>query len=218
MTTLLTDDEVVAIAAHRGRPWPTIVTSVDTSSAHELASAMVRGTRSLVVRGLARTESGAIRLAGPLDTLIEPLFDDPSLHVYSAPQRSPGQVDGGVVYIYPQDTSGRYPIEVVRGYGLHELSAVGRNDALALLARLIEAAFDRDPASQGAVDSANREPEARALYLSAAPGPGRDAVEISHGRVAWGTYPEEGASEGGFVCARVSDAIESSLPAWLLPA
>jgi hypothetical protein len=217
MTILLTDDEVVAIAVHRGRQWPTILTSVDSSSTQDMAFAMVRGTRSLVVRRLARDESSAIRLSERLTELIEPFLGDPVLHVYPAPMGSPGRVAGAVVYVYAHNSAGDYPIEVVYGYGLHELSTVDEVRLHALLARLIGSAFDRDAALPASIAPSGAESDARALYLCTIPGPGREAVEISRGQVAWGAYAQEGASEQGFVRARISASVGSDLPSSLLP-
>lgn len=51
-TALLTDDEIVALCAADGRPWPLTLTTVEPTAA-ELARAGVRGMRSLLVRRLA---------------------------------------------------------------------------------------------------------------------------------------------------------------------
>jgi hypothetical protein len=60
---LLTDDEVIALAAVLGRPWPTGLATVE-SAPEALQEAGIRGIRSLAVRGLLTgdptTESGFV--------------------------------------------------------------------------------------------------------------------------------------------------------------
>ncbi|CAM3656785.1 hypothetical protein H7J08_08520 [Mycobacterium frederiksbergense] len=51
-TALLTDDEIVALCAADGRPWPLNLTTVEPT-AEDLTRAGVRGMRSLLVRRLA---------------------------------------------------------------------------------------------------------------------------------------------------------------------
>lgn len=51
-TALLTDDEIVALCAADGRPWPLSLMTVDPTT-EELTRAGIRGMRSLLVRRLA---------------------------------------------------------------------------------------------------------------------------------------------------------------------
>jgi hypothetical protein len=55
-TALLTDDEIVALCAVDGRPWPLGLTTVD-STAEDLTRAGMRGMRSLMVRRLAHSDA-----------------------------------------------------------------------------------------------------------------------------------------------------------------
>ena len=55
-TALLTDDEIVALCAADGRPWPVGLTTVEPT-AEDLARAGARGMRSLMVRRLAGSDA-----------------------------------------------------------------------------------------------------------------------------------------------------------------
>ena len=170
-----------------------------------------------MVRGLAKEDSGSIVLSAQREAAVKPGLEQPVLHIYPASMRSPGRLAGGVVYVYPRDSSGRYPIEVVHGYGLHELSTIDREDALVLLERLIRSAFEPDSPPAYARRFIPIYLDERAMYVSAVPAPGREVVEVSLGQVAWGTYAAEGAGEG-FVGTRLSDFGPSELAVSLLPA
>jgi len=71
---VLTDDEVIALGARAQKPWPSPIISVDVTDASEIASAVTRGARSLIARGLVdarETES----LHGDLEGLAEPILN-----------------------------------------------------------------------------------------------------------------------------------------------
>ncbi|WP_396910866.1 hypothetical protein [Mycolicibacterium sp.] len=55
-TALLTDDEIVALCAADGRPWPVGLATVEPTTS-ELARAGMRGMRSLMVRRLAHRDA-----------------------------------------------------------------------------------------------------------------------------------------------------------------
>ena len=169
-----------------------------------------------MVRGLAKEDSGSILLSAQLEAAVKPGLEQPVLHIYPASMRSPGRLAGGVVYVYPRDSSGRYPIEVVHGYGLHELSTIDREDALVLIDSLIRSVFEPDSPPADAGRFVPIDVDDRGMYMSAVPAPGREVVEVSMGQIAWGTYAAEGAGEG-FVETRLSDSCPPDLAASLLP-
>ena len=77
---LLTDDEVVAIAALLGVPWPTPFTVAGRID-REVVEAMVqRGTTSLLVRELATAATGAVELGAVVRSYLDPMLAGVSRH------------------------------------------------------------------------------------------------------------------------------------------
>jgi hypothetical protein len=186
----ISDDEAVAIAAHRGASWPAALATVDSSSPVELAAAMARGTRSLVMRGLAQPAEGRLALDEPLEALARAVSSGRPLHVYPAAAGSPGSAVGGVVYVYPPTADGQYPVDIVHGYGIHDLSVLARDDVLKVLSSMVTSAFT----GGASATPEDNEPQRRVVYLSRLPEPGEEAVEVSRNRVSRGRF---GATAGG---------------------
>lgn len=62
MSTMITDDEVVGAAATLGVSWPLGLTTVDLRDRREVERAILRGYRSMLVRGLASVHDGVVTL------------------------------------------------------------------------------------------------------------------------------------------------------------
>lgn len=71
MTTLLTDDELVALSVDREQAWPTALPTVPSQSTSALFAAANRGRRSLAVRGLLEElATGKSPLASNIDDFL----------------------------------------------------------------------------------------------------------------------------------------------------
>jgi len=66
-----TDDEVLALAVIKGRPWPAPLTTVDLEDPGDVARAVSRGRRSLVVRQFVIESEDGIAWAPSLEELVD---------------------------------------------------------------------------------------------------------------------------------------------------
>jgi hypothetical protein len=140
---LLTDDEVVAVSACLGSPWPTSTPTVNQSDVDALLAAIERGRRSLAVRELLVTEgadlgvldeqvqaavgeslaSGLIISVHVTDLALRPLGLPPNYHHYGAV--------GDEVWV----------VDAVVPAGAHRIGRANRSDCLQMLAALLDATW-----------------------------------------------------------------------------
>jgi hypothetical protein len=141
---LLTDDEVIALAADRGVLWPAGLPSVDVDVPEAVSAATFRGNRALVARGL-RTDDGSSSaetvalavLTATHRTTVELVDDDGSIASY------------GISSAHHRTPDGRWCFEVVTPLGIHQLAIVPVEDHAAYLRALIEAAVSAGPQTSG---------------------------------------------------------------------
>lgn len=140
-TALLTDDEIVAICAADGRPWPLGLTTVP-ATAEDLAHAGMRGMRSLMVRRLTRWEADSPG-ARPHEMIARDvaafLDSDWRVGAYLAPAGDHSVLGGASI------TAARTPdgwiLDTATAAGVHALRQASADEAMAAILDLAEKAY-----------------------------------------------------------------------------
>lgn len=138
---LLTDDEIVALAALLGRPWPTGLPTV-AATADELARAGMRGVRSLVIRGIltADAESGYTAHPG-VAAVIETFVQAPRrIGAYIAPAAAVETMAGASITAVP--VAGIWWIDSVTAQGVHGFRQAQAEEVLAAITELADQTRD----------------------------------------------------------------------------
>lgn len=155
---LLTDDEVAALAADRGRPWPAALPTIDDSEPGPLAAAAFRGARSLFVRGLGVGEPGRADLDAFLDEVlgatcrIEVFLGDETMRVKSHALASAHHV-----------LSSGWVFEAISVIGVHRLTRLPSQEHLEYIGALLAGASSHGPR----VDGTSEAPSVAADWLCA---------------------------------------------------
>lgn len=133
---MLTDDELAAIAIDRDTYWPADLPTVDTDDPADLLSAMIRGRRSLLVRGLIDDE-------GTADGSVEMLGD----HLAGATHTITVYLGGpDLLRVSPVLASVHYPMagywvaETITPGGVHAFTNNPRDIHIAYLQRIMQEA------------------------------------------------------------------------------
>ncbi len=127
--TLLTDDEIVAVAARLDAPWRTVIPTIVVEDAASVAAAVVRGSRSLFVRGLLDADSDLLH--ADLLELLQAVGD--RRVVLAAYACSP---DGELVpgtpsqYFFGGAQDSEWICDSISGGGVHTLSFVVSDDVV----------------------------------------------------------------------------------------
>jgi hypothetical protein len=126
----LTDDEIVAIAAETGQPWPTPLPTVATGSPAAVDAAARRGWRSLSVRERAgdRLPLARLRRWAAAELVVQTYVSDADLST----------VDGAARSAYYRGAGPGWLIEMTVPTGVHGFRSAPVQDC----ARLIEAAVE----------------------------------------------------------------------------
>jgi hypothetical protein len=136
---LLTDDEVVALAALAGAPWPFGLATV-LPTAEALRAAALRGVRSLDVRGVLRRgpDSGAPAVvAEPIaDAVAAFVHSARQVGAYLAPHDDSGSVAGPAVTAVVAD--GQWWMDTATSEGVHGIRKVDRGQLLAAITAFAE--------------------------------------------------------------------------------
>jgi hypothetical protein len=147
---LLTDDEIVALCAVDGRPWPVGLITVGTS-AEELGRAGMRGMRSLMVRRLAAVPSDGSG-ARPHEDIVRDVagFLDASRRIgaYVAPAQDHSALAGASVTA--AQTRDGWLLDTATAAGVHALRHASTDEAAAAITEIAEKArsgelFNRTP-------------------------------------------------------------------------
>lgn len=140
-TALLTDDEIVALCAAAGQPWPIGLPTVEPTS-EELTRAGVRGMRSLLVRRLTGSdaEQPGFRPNQMIAEDVEAfLRATERIGIYVAPADNHDAIGGASI------STGRTPdgwiIDTVTAAGVHALRAGTASEAAETVLTLAEAAY-----------------------------------------------------------------------------
>ncbi|OBY29069.1 hypothetical protein ACT18_25115 [Mycolicibacter kumamotonensis] len=138
---LLTDDEIVGLAALLGRPWPTGLATV-TATADELARAGMRGLRSLTIRGIltADTESGYTAHPG-VAAVIETFLAAPRrIGAYIAPASAIETMAGASITAVP--VAGIWWIDSATAQGVHGFRQAEADEVLGTITELADQTRD----------------------------------------------------------------------------
>lgn len=140
-TALLTDDEIVALCAADGRPWPIGLSTV-AATPEELARAGMRGMRSLMVRRLARSDADRPGMR-PHEMIADDVaaFLDSTHRVgaYIAPA-SDHSVLGGASVTAAQTPDG-WVVDTTTAAGVHALRPASAQDAAAAVLGLAQQTY-----------------------------------------------------------------------------
>jgi hypothetical protein len=143
LNILLTDDEVVALAAVLERPWPTGLRTV-VSTTDGMRDAGLRGLRSLAVRGLLSgdpTEAPGYVVHPDVASVIDG-FVTAELRVgaYVAPAAAPDALAGAAITAAAFGEG--WSLDVTTVQGVHAFRRASRLDVLDALAGLAEKTYD----------------------------------------------------------------------------
>ena len=140
-TALLTDDEIVALCAVDGRPWPlTLVTVAPTTE--ELTRAGVRGMRSLLVRRLAGTnadEPGVRPHEWIARDVAAFLAATERVGAYIAPANDHSAIGGAAVTAARTDEG--WILDTATAAGVHALRPASDDQAADAILALAESAY-----------------------------------------------------------------------------
>ncbi|HEY5858412.1 MAG TPA: hypothetical protein VIW24_31430 [Aldersonia sp.] len=189
---LLADDEVVAIAALLGVPWPTPFT-VAGHIDREVVEAMVqRGTTSLLVRELATAATGTVELGGVVHSYLDPMLTGAHVTMFHCTADAPDKALGGIVHMHRGDEG--VIVEAVAAGGLRQLSRQPADGWWSMVSRLARAVFD---------DGVAERPEGVALCLLLPDGPAARITMLAKGRIDAGTF----TADDGYI-------VTDSTPLW----
>jgi hypothetical protein len=187
MIMLLTDDEIVAVAVKLGVTWPYPLPTVERS-AEGLLAARSRGGRSLMVRGLATIEEGALSIDKPACGLVS-RATSADWHVisYVATDKRPESLAGTSTYLYlDADESAPVTLDLVSSSGIHDIRESSRADAFDLVLALIENAF-----LHGIRGPSNVVSSPVLFSSSTIQAENSQAIRVSQGVLAFGTFVVE---------------------------
>lgn len=138
---LLTDDEVVALAALLGRPWPTGLATV-APTADDLTQAGRRGVRSLIVRGIvtADAESGYTPHPGVAAVIETFLLAPRRIGAYIAPAAAVETMAGAAITAVP--VAGIWWIDSTTAQGVHGFRQAQGDEVLAAITELADQTGD----------------------------------------------------------------------------
>ena len=140
-TALLTDDEIVALCAVDGRPWPIGLTTVEPT-AEDLARAGIRGLRSLMVRRLAGTDAEApgVRPHQLIARDVAAFLDATErIGAYIAPMEDPDTI-GGATVTAARAAEG-WIVDTATAAGVHALRGATDTEAADAVLGLAEKAY-----------------------------------------------------------------------------
>lgn len=141
VTPRLTDDEVVAIMAARGKPYVGPLPTVDSGSSTELLRAVYRGNRSLVLRDLI-DDGGEPH--PPLAAITTAMGGDAGRLIVYVGSRSLERTLSDVNFVYYATEAGCL-IEGISATGVHDYVVVSSERGSALLRELVVGAQAESP-------------------------------------------------------------------------
>lgn len=141
MTPVLTDDEIVALVIDADLTWSGLLPTVNTIEHAELADALVRGQRSLFVRGLDPSEAGdSVRACARGTVVLAAYHQDVS-----------GSLLAGSAAVYFFRAEQALLLDVVTPLGVHYIEQSDAELASARLEELLQdSALAMDSYPQGA--------------------------------------------------------------------
>ncbi|MEW5808619.1 MAG: hypothetical protein AB1925_04120 [Actinomycetota bacterium] len=139
-TVLLTDDEIVAVCAVDGRPWPLGLMTVEPTAV-EMAKAGMRGMRSLLVRRYA--DQGSADAPAVMDTVVARyvaafLDADRRVGAYVAPSSDPVTLGGASVTAVRSGED--WLLDSTTAAGVHALRMASADEAVEAILGLVDKA------------------------------------------------------------------------------
>lgn len=183
-SVILTDQEVAALAARRGRTWNAALPTV-RPDAEGLGDAALLGLRSLARRGLLEPAGSSTTVSPGLAELVEPAFGVPRLVAYLASASAPMVLSGAEVLVYDARVTGGVLVELVRGLGSHELSLRTRDETISVLVELARNEVARPLGLVGTPDDLT-------LYVASSLLPGAAVLTFSPGTLGRGSFSGDG--------------------------
>ena len=172
-TLALTDDEAAAIALQANGAWRTPLITVDETSDADLAAAILRGRRSLVIRELAKPDGAAI---GEAAEVVTRLGTGPRVAFMLVDSDGNWIPAGLTIYLYGPTPDDVKMSHVVAAAGVHYFKLAPPPRQWFALTELAEAVFEDGFA---AAQSAAQQPTAALLVVT-------DEASIRSIRVAHG--------------------------------
>lgn len=174
---LLTDDEIVAIAARLGVPWPTPFTVAGHIDRNVVEAMVHRGTTSLLVRELATAEAGPVELGDVVRSYLDLMLSGSYATMYHCAVDDPDKALGGIVHMHRREDA--VIVEAVAAGGLRQLSHQPPAGWWNMVKRLARAVFD---------DGVAERPDDVGLCLLRPEGAGAGITMLRKGRIDTGTY------------------------------
>jgi hypothetical protein len=135
--TLLSDDEVVALAVTEATGWPVPLTTVPTTPS-ELGAAVLRGRRSLAIRELVGSDgSTSAEVSEPVKSAVSAPV---RWYAYTAARDSLSVPSGSSTYAFLQGESAT--IDTVSAAGVHRFATGTAEEASDLIVALAKNVFD----------------------------------------------------------------------------
>lgn len=141
MATLLSDDEVVALAAQSGSVWAVPLPTVDVNRPEELGAALLRGLRSLRMRDLL-LDSGEDAVTRPDVAAFSAASTTPAvLIIHQLMPTTEGTRAGGCLLAL-RTPKGQVLLDLVSPTGVHEHTILAPVEALAVVGDYLKGVFD----------------------------------------------------------------------------
>jgi hypothetical protein len=171
-TLALTDDEAAAIAIHANGGWRTPLPTVDETDDADVASAIMRGRRSLVVRELARPDGTAMAEAAEV---LAKLGTGPCAAFMLVDAASNWVPTGLTLYLYGPAPEHAAMSHVVAAAGVHYFRILPPPNQWLALTELAEAVYEDGFTAAG--DGAQQPAAALLSVLGEA---GLRSVQVAH--------------------------------------
>lgn len=166
ITTLLTDDEILAVSLHGGSNWPGLLPSVAESAPLRTVAAM-RGVRSMLVRELARADNDALSFNADIRDHVDAFRTAKAIFGYHVSTVDAPIFFGGDGATIAMPAFGEARINAVTATGVHRLSRSDSSTVARTLRELLVSAYSVGEASElGVLIYAGIEPGASVLWVS----------------------------------------------------
>jgi hypothetical protein len=189
---MLTDDEAAAIALVVGGAWSALLPTVDEDDENSVVPAIMRGRRSMVIRGLA-SEDGL--LVGDAAQVVGRLGDGPRAMFLVVDAAGSWVTAGPTIYLYGPATENIEMSHLVSPAGVHAFRIDPPARQWWALTQLAEAVFNDGFTAAGAEE---RQPAAARLGVTREDGTraiqvAKGSVSVAQGPIA-GTFPSVAAA------------------------
>jgi hypothetical protein len=175
-TLALTDDEAAAVALKANGAWRTPLPTVNETSRADLAQAVLRGRRSLVVRELARPDGTAL---GEAAEVLAGLGTGPRAAFMLVDERGAWVPAGLTVYLYGPAPDKAEMSHVVAAAGVHYFRLSPPQGQWLALTELAEAVFE-----SGFTEAGNGGQQPAAALLFVVGDAGARTVRVARGEAA----------------------------------